>query len=99
MSCPHSLDQREASVYTEGLCPLCLCAENKALIEQTKSDAKVIAELNIAIADRNLEIEGDMKVIAALMQALEAIAQRSLDDPNTPAHELGHIAQQTLENY
>ena len=99
MSCPHILDHREASVYTEGLCPLCLCAENKALIEQTKSDAKVIAELNSAIAARNLEIAGDLKVIAALMQALEAIAQRSLDDPNTPAHELGHIAQQTLENY
>lgn len=24
--CPHAFDDREASVYTEGLCPLCLCA-------------------------------------------------------------------------
>lgn len=27
MSCPHSYEDREASVYTEGLCPLCLCAK------------------------------------------------------------------------
>ena len=76
MFCPHSLDQREASVYTEGLCPLCLCAKlerYRIAIEQTKSDAKVIAELNVAIADRNLEIEGDMKVIAALMEALKMV--------------------------
>lgn len=42
----------------------------KAAVVAQANDAKMIAELNVAIADRNLEIEGYMKVIAALREEL-----------------------------
>ena len=40
MTCPHDLSEREASVYTEGYCPICMAAEierlTDALVKQTR---------------------------------------------------------------
>ena len=49
------------------------------------------------IERQSTKIKSDAKVIAALKGALEAIAQRSLDDPATAAHVFGHIAEHAIE--
>jgi hypothetical protein len=58
--------------YTSG--SLVFGSDVQVALQKIESDAKVISELNVAAADRNLEIEADMKVIAALREALEPFA-------------------------